>query len=76
LKNKDKVSLTELYDSIQKTYCIEKWEQYLQSWITKKDLEKVYLSKSPLQAAKEKKKARDELMKIVIPKISSNMSLT
>lgn len=60
----------------KKLLSITDWEEYLQKWVTKKDLEKVYLSKSPLQAAKEKKKARDELMKIVIPKISSNISVT
>jgi len=34
------------------------------------------MEKTPLQAAKEKKKARDALMKVVLPKLSDTMPLT
>lgn len=75
-KIKIKYPLKNCMTPYKKLISIIDWEQYLQNWTTKKDLEKFYLSKSPLQAAKEKKKARDQLMKIVIPKISSNIPLT
>ena len=36
--------------------------------MTKEILENLRKRKTPLQAAKEKKKARDELMKVALPK--------
>jgi hypothetical protein len=54
----------------QKLLSLPHWEAYLQSYVTKEMLEQKYKKKTPLQAAKEKKKARDELMKIALPKLT------
>lgn len=52
----------------QKLTSLHNWESYLREWITKEYLENLRKRKTPLQAAKEKKKARNELMKVVLPK--------
>ena len=52
----------------QKLISLPDWETYLRDWITKESLENLRKRKTPLQAAKEKKKARDELMKVALPK--------
>jgi len=52
------------------------WESYLRSGVTSESLEVCAMEKTPLQAAKEKKKARDALMKVVLPKLSDTMPLT
>ena len=44
--------------------------------ITKEYLESLRKRKTPLQAAKEKKKARNELMKVVLPKLSNILETT
>ncbi len=52
----------------KKLCSITDWEKYLRLDITPESLEKIFLQKTPLQAAKDKKKARDNLLKIVLPK--------
>jgi len=52
----------------QKLASLPNWESHLSKVFTKEILEKTLKTKTPLQAAKEKKKARDELMKVALPK--------
>ena len=63
----------------QKFTSLPNWESHLWKVFTTKMLEKILKTKTPLQAAKEKKKARDQLMKIVLPKFMNilpfNMTL-
>lgn len=57
----------------KKLCSIPNWKKYLCANITPESLEKIFLQKTPLQAAKDKKKARDELLKIVLPKYSNTI---
>ena len=52
----------------QKLLSLPNWTQYLKIDYTEKQLEKELHKKTPIQAAKDKKKARDELLKLVLPK--------
>jgi transposase InsO family protein len=52
----------------QKLLSIPNWEQYLKPWRTVESLKQAAETKTPMQAAKEKKEARDKLMKLVLPK--------
>ena len=57
----------------RKLASLSNWESYLRTEVTKESLEKILRAKTPLQAAKEKKKARDALMKVVLPKLSDTI---
>lgn len=59
----------------QKLTSLPNWESHLSKIFTKEMLEKILKTKTPLQAAKEKKKARDELMKIALPKFLNILPL-
>ncbi len=52
----------------QKLISLPNWESHLRKEFTKELLQRLQKRKTPLQAAKEKKKARDELMKVALPK--------
>ena len=60
----------------QKLTSLPNWESHLRKEFTKELLQKLQKRKTPLQAAKEKKKARDELMKVALPKFLNILPVT
>ena len=58
----------------QKLLSMTNWIQYLKPNMTKEYLKEMAYKKTPLQAAKEKKQARDKLMKFVLPYHPDTMS--
>lgn len=57
----------------KKLLSIPNWKQYLKAHITEEYLENMLLQKTPLQAAKDKKRARNELLNLVLPKYSGTI---
>jgi hypothetical protein len=57
----------------QKFLSIPNWKQYLKPNNTPELLKQAAEAKTPLQAAEDKKKARDILMKLVLPKYSNTI---
>jgi hypothetical protein len=60
----------------QKLQSLPDWESYLRKPYTRELLERNFKAKTPLESAKEKKKARDKLMKVVLPKLSNILPIT
>jgi hypothetical protein len=67
-----KIKITYPQEQIQTPYqkllSIPNWKQYLKPERTPESLKKTAETKTPLQAAKQKKEARDRLMKLVLSK--------
>jgi len=61
--------------SYQKLISLLYWESFLRKDLTKEILEGLRKRITPLQAAKEKKKVSDELMKVVLPKYLNILSI-
>jgi hypothetical protein len=76
-KGKIKISypLKDCKTPYQKLMSLEGWQSYLEN-TTPEELQKHATEKTPLQAAMEKKHARDALLKIVLPKLSTTIAST
>jgi hypothetical protein len=59
----------------QKLLSLPNWTQYLKQGYRAERLERELRAKTPLQAAIEKKKARNELLKLVLPKYSDTIPI-
>lgn len=52
------------------------WQQYLRSGITHEELQCQASTKTPLQAAQEKNKAKRQLFSVILPKLSATLPLS
>ena len=68
-----KYPLSECKTPYTKLCSLDNWTSYLRTSISKESLQSTARKISPLQRAKAKKKARDELLKIVLPKLSDTL---
>lgn len=71
-----KYPLKECKTPYEKLLSLENWTTYLKSSISVNSLHDLATEKSPLQRAKAKKEARDELLKIVLPRFSNTLKST
>ncbi len=68
--------LIECKTPYEKLLSLDNWTSYLNSSVSKDILQNFAIEKSPLQRAKEKKEARDELLKIVLPRFPNTLEST
>lgn len=52
------------------------WQKYLRSGITPAELQRQASTKTPLQAAQEKSKAKRQLFSVILPKLSATLPLS
>lgn len=71
-----KYPLKECRTPYEKLRSLENWTGYLKSTVSEVSLHALATVQSPLKRAKAKKEARDELLKIVLPRFSNTLEST